>query len=387
MKPRTIVMLLLAASVVQAGGLRGMVAVRLANGGIGATISGTELRFTRENGSVSVTATTDSTGRYQVTLNPARYYVFASHPDYQDYSSAPGFAVVDSTVGTMNVFLREPAATTVLLVRHAEKQNPNSNDPAEPLSAAGQARAQTLKQTVMRAGVTAVYSTDTVRTRSTVSPYADLMHLPITTYSAEAALASRIQKEHHGDVVLVAAHSDTVGAIANALGASVSTDTIGDFDNLYVITKTKTATDVVNLQYGAGSLPDITNGSVGRTTFLLVRNSSGAQTLLHSLRKAGVEAIRYRGGTSLVQPLATAISVKPSSFTSSTLTNMVNSLLAKSAGKVVLIAGTHDDLRDILRQIRGDVAPILYTSDASNLVVATVISPDRARVVPLQFLP
>lgn len=388
----TISFLAAAAASAQPGGLRGLASVRLPDGGIGAAISGVELRFTRENGSTSVVATTDGSGRYQVSLPPARYYVFASHTDFQDYASAPGFAVVNNTVGTMNVFLREPAATTVLLVRHAEKQNPDSNEPAEPLSAAGLARAQTLKQTVLRAGVTAVFSTDTVRTRGTVGPYANLMHLPINTYDTPAALAAAIGQGHRGDVVLVAAHSNTVGPIAIALGAAVPADTIDDFDNLFVITKTPTTADVANLQYGANSTPDSTKQSVSTTTFLLVRsaagaNPPGAQTLLHALRKAGVAAIRNNGGAALVQPLAAARKIQPAAFTAETRTKMVKDLLANFAGKVVLVAGTHDDLRAVLGQLNGDLAPILYNSDTANLIFAAKVQASRTRVVPLMFLP
>jgi hypothetical protein len=376
----------------QPGGLRGQASVRLPDGGIGAAISAVELRFTRENGSASVVATTDGNGRYQVSLPPARYYVLASHPDFQDYASAPGFAVVNNAVGTMNVFLREPAATTVLMVRHGEKQDPNSNDDSEPLSAAGLARAQTLKQTVLRAGVTAVFSTNTVRTRGTVAPYANLMHLPIQTYDAPAALASAILKRHRGDVVLVAAHSNTVGPIANALGARVPTETTGDFDNLYVITRTQNAADVANLQYGVDSTPDITKKSVSRTTFLMVRsvagaNPPGAQTLLHSLRKAGVAAIRNNGGAGLVQPLAAALGIQPAAFTPATRTSVVNDLLTSFAGKVVLVAGTNEDLRAIVSQLNGDVTPVLLASDTATLIFATKVQSARARVIPLLYLP
>jgi len=96
------------------------------------------------------------------------------------------------------------------------------------------------------------------------------------------------------------------------------------------------------------------------TTFLLARSVSGtnppqAQRLLHALKKAGVVAIRYHGNRDLVEPLATAIGVRPASFTAATRTAMVNSLQDKFPGKVVLVIGSRDDVSAILRQISADM--------------------------------
>jgi hypothetical protein len=380
-----ICLLFAAAAVADAGGRRGMAAIRLADGGIGAPISGVELRFTREDGSTSQLVTSSIGGRYEISLPPARYYVFASHPDFQDYASAPGFAVVSKSMGTMNVFLREPAATTVLLVRHGERTA------GDDLTPDGRVRAQTLKETVWRAAATAVYSTNFVRTRGTVSPYADAMKLPIIPYNTPADLVAAVEQDHRGDVVLVAAHSDTVGQIAQAFGAAVPAGDIEEFDNLYVITKAQ-STAALNLQYGADSLPDRARNGVALTTLLLVSSAktpkpADAQTLLHSLRKAGVAAIRYNGSAGLVQPLASLTSLTPVRFTAATRKSMLSALLTNFAGQVVLISGTNADVSAIISLIKGDLTPILYATDTANLVVATQVEPKRSRVVPLLFLP
>jgi hypothetical protein len=131
----------------------------------GPTIANVSLSFVKEDGSASFGTTSNASGRYSIALSPGRYYLLAQHTGHEDYNSAPGFGVVNAdTMGVANFFLRPPQVTTVIIVRHGEKQDPNSNLPTEPLSAAGQARAQALRETLLRAGITAVYSTDTTRT-------------------------------------------------------------------------------------------------------------------------------------------------------------------------------------------------------------------------------
>ena len=401
-------LLLASMATAQAGGLRGMAAVRLSNGGIGATIPHVQLRFTlaepdaRRTPDYTVVATTDAHGNYQVSLAAGRYYVMASHPNYQDYCSAPGFAVVSASFSTCNVFLREPTVTTVLLVRHAEKV---ATDPEEPLSREGVARAGMLMNTVVMSGATAVFSTNYLRTRGTVSPYAKLMGLPIENYDDAGALAALIGREHRGDVVLIAGHGNTVDDIMIAMGAGVPAGDIEDFDNLYVVTKSESGANAVNLQYGLQSLPDVTRQSVRMTTLLLARSVSGAsppqaKTVLHALKKAGVKAIRYHGNRALVEPLATAIGVTPTSFTSASRADMLNHLLTDFSGRVALVVGDRDDLAAILRQLNADlplpqlVVPFSIPSmrleampETANLIVATKAQPRATRALLLRFVP
>ena len=71
------------------------------------------------------------------------------------------------------LLLAQPASAqrTVFVVRHAEKQS-ESNEPGVPLSEAGRARANRLAAYLKNAGVTAIYSTDFVRTLETAEPLA-----------------------------------------------------------------------------------------------------------------------------------------------------------------------------------------------------------------------
>ena len=225
---------------------------------VGPAIANVALTFVKEDGSASFGTTTNASGRYRISLAAGRYYALASHPGYEDYSSAPGFFVVNpNTMGVGNFFLRPPQVTTVLIVRHGEKQNPNSNASTEPLSTAGQARAQALREALLRSGLTAVYATSATRTRDTVAPLAAAFRLPTQIYSSPAALASEVLAQHAGDVVLVAAHSNTMATVANAFGAALPTASIADFDNLYIVSVAGSATSAMNLQYAADSAPDV----------------------------------------------------------------------------------------------------------------------------------
>lgn len=240
-----------------ASGYQGTVYERRSDGGIGAAISGAHITFAHTNGRITRSVTADSRGCYRVQLMRGAYRVTATHPDYEDYSSAPGFFVVTGTgYQTGNIFLKLSMATTVLLIRHAEKGTTPPQDP--PLNPNGQARAKELLHVAQKAGVKAIYATNTLRSQQTVQPLSAQLNVPITTYPMYdfQGLKGMILPAHAGQVVLVAGHSDTMGSIIQALGGAGQTCTIqGDeFDNLCVVTMYGSGkVNVINLQYGGAS--------------------------------------------------------------------------------------------------------------------------------------
>ena len=126
-----------------------------------------------------------------------------------------------------------PAAAKAWIVRHAEKLP--GDDPA--LSPAGVARAQELAREILL--VDAIYSTDTLRTRSTAKPLADRLGLEIETYDHRdpAGLAERVRAS--GESVLIVGHSNTITGLAAAFGIDPGPEVREDeFDRLYVITLT-----------------------------------------------------------------------------------------------------------------------------------------------------
>ena len=112
----------------------------------------------------------------------------------------------------------DAAGITFVVVRHAEKASDGSKDP--PLTAAGEARAQTLARSLHDVPLRAAYATAYRRTRMTATPSAQAHALTVLTYDAElpaAAFAEQLRRTHRDGTVLVVGHSNTVPGIAAAL--------------------------------------------------------------------------------------------------------------------------------------------------------------------------
>ena len=137
------------------------------------------------------------------------------------------------------------AQKLVIVVRHAERADGGAGagtgtmtgqtDP--PLSAAGTVRAQTLVKTLGDAGITAIYTTEYVRTQDTVKPLAAKLGLTPQTMPARdtAALAAKLKSAHAADVVLVAGHSNTVPAIIKAFGGPDVTVADDQYDTIFIV--------------------------------------------------------------------------------------------------------------------------------------------------------
>jgi len=132
-----------------------------------------------------------------------------------------------------------PRATTVIIVRHAEKAAEPADDP--PLTSAGEARARDLWTAIKDAGVSAIITTQFARTRATAQPSAAALRLTPEIVRAGGAthpndVAEAVRK-HVGQTMLVVGHSNTVPAIVEALGAARPPAICDpEYDNLYVVT-------------------------------------------------------------------------------------------------------------------------------------------------------
>jgi len=143
---------------------------------------------------------------------------------------------------------------TVLFTRHADIDQPPAPGPniLIPLNAAGRDRAVALARAAGAAGVTAVFTSDAVRTQKTAAPLAAALNLqpkvlpPTFPQAAAAILAAP------GPVALVVGHSDTVPQLVAALGGTFPGPALQTFDDLIVLTSvTPTKAVVVRLKYGA----------------------------------------------------------------------------------------------------------------------------------------
>ncbi len=132
--------------------------------------------------------------------------------------------------------------TTVIVIRHAEKDPSVSVDP--PLSQAGQARAQLLARMFGDAkdfgNIEAIYVSPALRNRLTAVPLAARLGLNETVAPADdpRALARRALHEHRGGRVLIVGHSDTVPQIVAALSGNTRIPEIEDqeYGTMYIVT-------------------------------------------------------------------------------------------------------------------------------------------------------
>jgi broad specificity phosphatase PhoE len=141
-------------------------------------------------------------------------------------------------------------ATTVYLVRHAEKAA-GSENPA--LTEAGEQRASALANLLRDAGVDVIYSTDYRRTRDTAAPVAVQLGLNVTIYDPSnlGELAADIRRQ--GGRCLVVGHSNTTPELVGLLGGEpgAAIDEKSEYDRLYVLTIAPDGTvGTVLLRYG-----------------------------------------------------------------------------------------------------------------------------------------
>jgi broad specificity phosphatase PhoE len=154
-------------------------------------------------------------------------------------------------------FFESQATTTIIFVRHAEKELSVGDDPG--LSDAGRRRVAELTRQLIDAdvvaGIDAIYSTPFKRTRETVQPLADALKLEVNEYDAadRETVLEAILKNYKGKIILVVGHSDTLPELIANLGASKNVPPIDEmeYDNIFIISipwfgKTKT----IRLRFG-----------------------------------------------------------------------------------------------------------------------------------------
>ena len=131
---------------------------------------------------------------------------------------------------------------TYYIVRHAEKAVPSAgvtmstpDDP--PLSDAGSRRAEALKEVLKNKNITSIYSTNTIRTRSTAEPLSKSAGLTIQTYGPrpDSNFINNLKKLNSN--ILIVGHSNTVDDVVNGLvnHQELSDLADGEYDNLFVV--------------------------------------------------------------------------------------------------------------------------------------------------------
>ena len=180
-----------------------------------------------------------------------------------------GLAAGGSATAQAPVVSAGAAPTTVIVVRHAEKAAGQGDDPH--LSGAGEARAKALARSLEGAGVTAIITTQFVRTGETAAPTAEVAGVkpeivPVEwdSLSQHAAAVTAAAMRHPGGVVLVVGHSNTLPGIVAALGAAMP-DAVCDseYDRMEIVSVTSEGkASVIETRYGTPAPPGEGCGSM-----------------------------------------------------------------------------------------------------------------------------
>jgi 2,3-bisphosphoglycerate-dependent phosphoglycerate mutase len=119
------------------------------------------------------------------------------------------------------VLLISCKTTTYYIVRHAEKESStamtnNAMTGDVPLSEAGKQRAEALKDALRKENIKYIFSTNYIRTESTVQPLATALNIPIETYDLKDAGFMKRLRSLDGNALIVG-HSNTVDDLVNDL--------------------------------------------------------------------------------------------------------------------------------------------------------------------------
>jgi len=143
--------------------------------------------------------------------------------------------------------LAEPGA--LYLVRHGEKATVGK-DPE--LTAQGKLRAENVAAILGKAGITAIYSSNTQRTRQTAEPLAQKSGIAVALYDPgnPKALVAQVQNVRaSGDNVLLVGHSNTLPELVRLFGGAPGPDILDEeYDRLYQLTGREGAVRTVLLR-------------------------------------------------------------------------------------------------------------------------------------------
>jgi len=129
-------------------------------------------------------------------------------------------------------------ATTILLVRHAEKDDDGTDNPG--LSSEGIDRANRLAEMMRPMGIAEVFMTDRRRVIFTARPLAmDNEDIATSIYNTEQydRIINKIFDKRAGQSVAIYGHSNTTPELINLITGNTNLETIphDEYDNFYVV--------------------------------------------------------------------------------------------------------------------------------------------------------
>lgn len=147
------------------------------------------------------------------------------------------------TIAMAFAYWNSATTTTIVLIRHAEKQI-GTNDDA-PLSPQGEQRATRLAQMFGDAEsfgrVKQIYVSDTRRAQQTAAGLAQRLNLKpriVDPKASPAEVARRVLRENRGGLAIVVGHSNTIPPLVAKLSDADEVPPMSDeeFDTMYVVT-------------------------------------------------------------------------------------------------------------------------------------------------------
>ncbi|HKD82847.1 MAG TPA: phosphoglycerate mutase family protein [Candidatus Angelobacter sp.] len=165
------------------------------------------------------------------------------------------FGLFAFLLGQFAIAQQQQSATTVVLVRHAEKAS-NQNTPEVPLSVQGQQRAECLARVLKDAGIKRIYVSDAKRTQQTAEPLAKELGIkPVVVPAKDSNTLVRDVFYGNGGNALVVGHSNTLpGIIKGVQAGTIAPLGENEYDAMYVLTVLEgSSTPVVKLRYCAAS--------------------------------------------------------------------------------------------------------------------------------------
>lgn len=148
-----------------------------------------------------------------------------------------------------------PPATTVYLVRHAEREAGYDADPG--LSPAGRVRADELSALLGARSIAAIFTTQFARTQQTAEPLALARQLrPTVMYAGGSDHASRVAStildSYAGKTVVVVGHSNTIPEIIAAFGVAERVSICeSEYDWLFELVIVGSKATLTSSRYGA----------------------------------------------------------------------------------------------------------------------------------------
>jgi broad specificity phosphatase PhoE len=134
--------------------------------------------------------------------------------------------------------------TTYYIVRHAEKESSaamtsNTMSSDVPLSEAGKQRAEALRELLQKENIKYIFSTNYIRTKSTVQPLSHAINIPIEVYDPKDAGFVKKLKSLDGNALIVG-HSNTVDDLVNELAGKKEINgdlSDSEYGDLFVVKK------------------------------------------------------------------------------------------------------------------------------------------------------